>query len=435
MVGLQIRLSGAFDDQLREQASLTLATVQTRNGTIQFDPAQSAAARRIGSFVRVIDRDGRVVADTSRTLGEIPLDQKDVTAALAGQTRFSSVRVSRQWIRIVSLPVAAPTATEGVLQVGLPRGEIDEVLHEVLVAILVAAPAAVVVSLAGGYFLARRALAPVAAISQLAGKIGGDDLHARLALELPDDELGQLAATFDGMLARIETAFERQRRFTGDAAHELRTPLALMRGRIDLARSRPRTIDEHLTTLDGLDRDLARLSGVVGALLSLARSDTGRLVVERDVLDLAATIRQVVDQYSDQAATAGVELRSDLHPAEVEADEDLVVQVLVNLMDNALAHTTFGGNVAIGCQANGSEVALWVADTGSGMDAEHLERVFDRFYRVDRGRGRGAGGVGLGLSICRAIADAHGGSILLTSALGEGTRVELTLPSRSRSIA
>src|SRR5262249_38275927 len=140
----------------------------------------------------------------------------------------------------------------GVLQVGLPQSELDEVMHELLVAILLAAPAAVLVALGGGYLLARRALAPVAAITRLAAGIGGgNDLQAPLNLDLPDGELGQLAATFDGMLGRIAAAFERQRRFTGDAAHELRTPLALMRGRIDLARSQPRTNDEHLATLDG----------------------------------------------------------------------------------------------------------------------------------------------------------------------------------------
>ncbi|MGH2532519.1 MAG: histidine kinase dimerization/phospho-acceptor domain-containing protein [Thermomicrobiales bacterium] len=310
-VGLRIRLAGAFDDQLHDQAALTLATVQVHGSAIALDPAQSAAVRRSGSFVRLLDRDGRVVADTSPALGMVPLDANDVAAALAGETRLSSVRVRDRSIRIITAPVSPSGAVAGAVQVGLPLSEIDEVMHELLVAILVAAPAAAVVALVGGYLLARRALEPVAVISRMAAGIGGgNDLHARLGLDLPDDELGQLAATFDGMLGRIEAAFERQRRFTGDAAHELRTPLALMRGRIDLARSRPRTSEEHLATLDGLDGDLGRLSGVVGALLVLARSDAGRLAVEREAFDLAVTVGRVADQYAEMAAAVGATTRS-----------------------------------------------------------------------------------------------------------------------------
>lgn len=427
--GLRIRLAGAFDDQLREQATLTLASVQIQGNALTLDTAQSPLAQRDGSFVRLIDRDGHVVTDTSQAIGNVPLDEGDIAAALTGETSYASVRVDDRTIRIVSVPVPAPGDTAGVLQVGLPRGEIDEVMHELLVAILLAAPAALVVSAGGGYLLARRALAPVDAIARTARGIGGgDDLRARLNLDLPDDELGRLAATFDGMLGRIETAFERQRRFTGDAAHELRTPLSLMRGRIDLARARPRSIEEHLATLDGLDSDLARLSGVVGALLVLARSDTGRLTIEREPFDLATTVHRVADQYAETAAAMDISLRPMATPVPFTGDEDLLVQVLVNLVDNALAHTPAGGTVTIGCGNDGRAVRLWVADTGTGIAPEHQPRVFDRFYRVDAGRARAGGGAGLGLSTSRAIVEAHGGTINLSSAVGKGTRVEAVLP-------
>jgi signal transduction histidine kinase len=431
-IGLRIDLAGAFDDQLREQAALTLTTVRVQNGTLVFDPQASVAARRDGAFVRLLDRNGRVIADTSPAFGEIPLNEKDISAALGGKTRFTSVRVERRPIRIITMAVPRSDSAAGVLQVGMPRSELDEVMHQLLGAILFAAPAAGLVSLVGGYFLARQALAPVAAITRLAAGIGGgNDLHARLDLDLPDDELGQLSATFDAMLGRIAEAFERQRRFTGDAAHELRTPLALMRGRIDLARSQPRTIEEHLATLAGLDTDLGRLSGVVGALLVLARSDAGRLVVAREAFDLAVTVGRVADQYAETAGAAEVAMRVEATPTPFVGDEDLLVQVLVNLVDNAFAHTPPGGVVTLGCCLRGAAVRLWVADTGSGIASEHQVRVFDRFYRIDSGRARGAGGVGLGLSTCRAIVEAHGGAIALTSGEGQGTRVEAVLPMPS----
>jgi two-component system OmpR family sensor kinase len=428
-IGLRVRLDGAFDDQLRDQAALTLAAVETQGGTLSLNAGELLAARQIGSFVRLIGRDGQVIADTSPPGSAIPLDQGDVRAALAGETRFSSVEVGDRPVRMVTIPVTASGAVAGVLQVGMSRSEIDEVMNEVLVAILIAAPAAVLAALGGGYLLARRALAPVAAITRLAAGIGGgNDLHARLGLTLPDDELGHLAATFDGMLDRIEAAFERQRRFTGDAAHELRTPLMLMRGRIDLARERPRSSADYLAALDGLDSDLVRLTDVVGALLMLARSDTGRLTIERDAFDLAETMGWVAQQYAESAEAAGVELRAAVTATPVEGDEDLIMQVLVNLVDNALAHTSPGDVVTLGCQATSDSVQFWVADTGTGIAPEHQERVFDRFYRADPGRARHAGGIGLGLSLCRAIAEAHGGRIALTSELGHGTRVEVRLP-------
>jgi heavy metal sensor kinase len=427
--GLRVRLAGAFDSQLREQVELTLPHVQVRGSDVTLDPAQPAPLQRSGTFVRLLDRNGTIVIDTSAPLGDVPLDAHAIAAARAGETRFSTVRVRDRSIRIVTTPVPASGAVAGVLQVGLPLSEIDEVMRELLGAILLAAPAAAAISLAGGYLLARRALEPVVAISRLAAGIGGGtDLQARLDLDLPEDELGQLARTFDAMLGRMAEAFDRQRRFTGDAAHELRTPLALMRGRIDLARSQPRSAEEHMATLDGLDADLARLSGVVGALLVLARSDAGRLVIAREPVDLAVTVARVADQYAETGAIQGVAIHVEAVPTPFVGDEDLLVQVLVNLVDNALAHTPPGGTVTMGCRPDAAGVRLWVADTGSGIAPEHQARIFDRFYRVDPGRARATGGVGLGLSMCREVVEAHGGTIALSSAVGRGTRVEAILP-------
>jgi heavy metal sensor kinase len=280
--------------------------------------------------------------------------------------------------------------------------------------------------------LARRALAPVAEVTALAERVSATDLHARLNLDLPEDELGNLARTFDRMLARMEDAFARQRRFTGDAAHELRTPLSLMRSRVDLALARPRSDEEYRAALRDLDADLQRLTGLVGTLLALARADEGSLTLDRGPVDVWELCGLVLEQFAAPAATAGVTLRDERAAARTVADEDRLVQVLVNLVDNALAYTSADGTIAIGCrQAADGQVRLWVADTGSGIAAEHQARVFDRFYRVETGRsGASADGhAGLGLSITKAIVEAHGGTIALTSEVGVGTRVEVTLPT------
>ncbi len=427
---LRLRLYEGFDEQLHNQAAVTLAAVTTVDGVPALTP--SGSNDQEGEyFIRLLGPQGEVVVDTGQSLGGVPLDVDLANAVLSGETRYSSPKIEEgDTLRMVTVPVRDQRAVVGALQVGLNRDEIDEALGQLIRILAVAGPAVLLVATIGGYFLAGRALNPVVTITALAGRISEQDLHARLQLDLPDDELGRLARTFDTMLARIEEAFDRQRRFTGDAAHELRTPLTLMRSQIDVILAYPRSPDEYQAALREQISDLERLTGLVGTLLTLARADTGRLVPDRVAFDLAATVDLVLEQYRPVATAAGVELRDESASCRLVADEDLLVQVLVNLLDNALAHTPAGGTVTVGCKAAGAQVSLWVTDTGSGIAPEHQARVFDRFYRVDAGRGSARGGTGLGLAICRAIADAHGGSIELTSVPGAGTRVELVIPTR-----
>jgi len=254
-------------------------------------------------------------------------------------------------------------------------------------------------------------------------------LRARLNLDLPDDELGRLAVTFDAMLDRIEEAFDQQRRFTGDAAHELRTPLSLMRGRVDLALLGDLSIGEYRETLDALQDDIARLTDLVSALLALARADAGHLELSLAPVDLAETIEIVAEQFAAQAEEAGVRLERATAACVVVADEDVLILVLVNLVANALAHTPSGGPVTLGCRHTGAEAIFWVADTGAGIAPEHQDRVFDRFYRVDHGPAHGSTGAGLGLNISRAIVAAHRGRIDLRSDPGRGTTFTIILPA------
>lgn len=431
-IGLRITLNNTFDDQLRTQADIVRSTVQENGGTLTFKPSENNDPTSGEHFLRLIDRQGKVVADTSTSLGGLQLDPALVAAARAGHTRLTSVSVGGETLRVITEPVMAGDQVVGVVQVGLFRSEIREALDQLLSLLIIEIPVVLLVAGIGGYLLARRALAPVATITSLAARISGTDLRGRLNLTLPDDDLGRLARTFDAMLARVEEAFERQRRFTGNAAHELRTPLSLMRSQIDLALVRPRSAEEYRDALREVDADLERLTRLVATLLTLSRADTGTLLPERGAFDLAETVGLVLEQYAGIADEQGVRLREDTQPAPLVADEDLIVQVLVNLLDNALTHTPAGGEITVGCRAGPDGTTFWIADTGSGIRPEHLQRVFDRFYRADFGRARGHGGVGLGLSICQAIVEAHGGVIGIDSSIGHGTRVDVYLPATGR---
>jgi heavy metal sensor kinase len=431
-LGLRQQLYRGLDEQLLNQAALSLAAVRVAGGTLTIEP--SVADLPDGEyFLRLLDDQQRPLFETGGSPAGVPVDPTVIAAALSGRSEYSTAfDEDGEALRLITVPVRperSSTAVVGALQVGLDRNEIDEPLAGLLSALALAGPLVLVAAAAGGYILAGRVLRPITTITDLAAQIGSTDLGRRLTLDLPDDELGRLAQTFNAMLARIDDAFERQRRFTGDAAHELRTPLSLMRSQVDLALAKPRSATAYREAFQAIDGDLERMTALVGALLTLARSDAGQLVPEWAPFDLAETVQLVREQYAGVAQQAGVTLTAETSPAPVVADEDLLVQLLVNLVDNALAHTPAGGVITLGCRARNGQAQLWLSDTGRGIAPEHRDRVFDRFYRVDAGRTRPRGGAGLGLAICKEIADAHQASLTLESAPGRGTRFELVLPT------
>jgi heavy metal sensor kinase len=428
-IGLRFSFYNALDEQVEDQAALILLTIQEQGGNLVLYPRDIGDLENDEHFVRLLSPDGAVITDTSVSFGGVDPDSSLVTSALNGETQLTSVEADGETFRTVTAPVIARGEVSGVLQVGMAREEVDEALRALVIGMLISGPVVLLVAAIGGYTLAGRVIAPVREIARQAASINSNDLRSRLNLDLPNDELGQLAATFDRMLDRIEDAFERQTRFTGDAAHELRTPLSLIRSQIDLALLGDLTTNEHREALLRLQGDVDRITELVSTLLAIARSDAGQLEVAMAPIDLAETIDVVREQFAPQAETAGVQLLLDTVPCHLMADEDLVTQVLVNLVSNALAHTGAGDTVTLGCRSRDAGATFWVADTGAGIAPEHQAHVFDRFYRVSHSGPAGARGSGLGLSICRMIVQALGGRIRLESEPGVGTTVRVDLPS------
>ncbi len=427
-IGVRYDLYTNFEEQVRNQASLALAGVQVENGHASLESPVVDDLRNDEHFVRLLDLNGLPIGDPGSTSKSPPIDPGLVRKAAAGEGLVSTARIDTGTMVYMTIPVNDSGTVVAVLQTGALRRDIDQSLRILGLVLVLATPLVLAVAVVGGYILAGSALRPIARITRLAASIGADDLHSRLNLNLPDDELGRLSRTFDAMLARIERAFERQRRFTGDAAHEIRTPLSLMRSQVDLALSRPRTSEEYRTAFREFDDDLGRLTRLVDTLLSLARSDTNMLRVERSWFDLAETVALIADQYAELAEERQITVATSTTRAEASLDEDLIIQLLVNLLDNALANTPAGGTITIGCAPEESAVRLWVRDTGIGIAPEHQQRVFERFYRVDAGRSRSRGGNGLGLSICLAIVGSLGGTISLASEPGRGTSVDVRFP-------
>jgi heavy metal sensor kinase len=294
----------------------------------------------------------------------------------------------------------------------------------------IAYPVTLALASFGGAFLAGRALSPIDKLTRLARRVSAKDLSQRLNLRLPDDEVGRLARTFDEMIARLDDAFRRQRQFTADASHELRTPLTAIKGQVEVALRRRRDAAAYREVLQAVNEEVDRLIRLVGSLLTLARADAGQIPIALETVSLPELVAGAVEQVDPVAKQRDIELSASAGPAvTLQADEDLLLQLLLNLLDNAIKHTPAGGRVTVGWRVNGRQVELWVRDTGVGIAGEHLAHIFDRFYRVDKARSRAEGGVGLGLSICRWIAEAHGGHISVRSAPGQGSTFTAGLPT------
>jgi heavy metal sensor kinase len=339
----------------------------------------------------------------------------------------SAAAEGSRW-RIVGVQARGPTG-ELTVQVARSLEELDHESGEWLLALLLAGPVTLLVTAGGGYFLAGRALAPVDLLRVRTREITADRLDRRLPVPNPGDELGLLAVTINEMIARLERSFAEVRRFTADASHELRTPLAVIRSEAELALRKPSVPPEQQALLGSILEECDRLSRLTDQLLALAREDAGVAVQAREALDLAALATGTAETMRPLAEAGDVRLHSDSRgPVWVRGDESRLRQVFYNLLDNALAHTPSGGEVEVRVEAQDGQAVAVVRDTGEGIPPEHLPRVFDRFYRVDRARSRERGGTGLGLSIVRSVVIAHGGKIELESAVGRGTTARMVLP-------
>ena len=363
-------------------------------------------------------------------MGHVPVDREIVQSALSGESVTRRTNVGGDPVRVRALPIRRDGAIVGVLEVGQSEDDVSDTLSTLLLAMGLAYPSILVVASLGGAFLAGLALSPVDKITRLARRLSAEDLGQRLDLSLPDDEVGRLARTFDEMIARLDDSFHRQRRFTSDASHELRTPLTIIKGQIDVALQRERDPESYRRVLQSVNEEVDRLIRLAGSLLMLTRADAGQIPLSVERVDVGSVVASSVDQVRPRAAQKGVDLRLD--PGDsiaIAGDEDLLLQLVLNLLDNAIKYTRSGGQVFAGWNVDGDSVELRVQDTGIGIPSEHVPHVFERFYRVDKARSRDGGGVGLGLSIARWIAESHGGSVGVESTPETGSTFTCRLPA------
>jgi len=392
-----------------------------------------SAARRFEQFyIRLLDE-----RNTSLLMTPGMADQLEL-AQLGSQTQSRPNRTVRMKgknghafrVTSTSAPIGDPATKTDTIQIAIDVSQKEELLARYRFwfwAILLAAFAILPLV---GYQIARYGMRPVEEIATTARRISSTNLRERILPEGYPFEMASLASTFNQMLDRLKESFDRISRFSADIAHDLRTPVNNIRGEAEVALARPRSTDEYRDVIESCLEEAVRLSNLIGDLLFLARADSPLTDLRRERVDVGELLGEVREYYEASAADGGVSLTTTVtaEPVIAELDRTLLQRAVGNLVSNALAHTPPGGAVVLGTNVDSSTIRIKVSDTGVGIPAEALPRVFDRFFRVDSSRSQGSGGTGLGLAIVKSIALLHGGNVEISSEPGQGTRVVFHMP-------
>ena len=404
-------------------------------------------------FYQFLDPSGRLDPRWPRLRREpLHVSPKALENAAQGYATYETVPGGGPYpTRLLTFPIMVRGQMVNILQVGMSLEGLYMARRHFLWTLAALVPVALVLAGTGGWLLARRALRPVDQMTTAARRIEAEHLAQRLGGAEVDDELGRLARTLNEMLARLEAAFAQVRRFSADASHELKTPLTVLRGEIEVALRNRRDPAEYERVLRAVLEEVESMARLVDDLLLLSRADAGALKLDSGPVELDRLVEDVAKEGEvlGRAKRVRVTIKS-LEPLVVRGDGPRLKQLLRNLVENAVKYTSPGGQVTLALQAvrrDGSEpdskfeirnsklaeaLGVWaeivVQDAGIGIAPEALPRIFERFYRVDPARSRETGGAGLGLCIAKTVAEAHGGAIEVQSAPGAGSTFTVRLP-------
>lgn len=424
---LYFQLRANLFDQL--DVSLQLVAAQTANGVervdeqLLFSDVEGVFETDFVVFLTAVN--GTIWDTTGLNLNIAPPSppQPGLSTIMRGDDRW---RVFSQEVSVDSV--------SGYIDVVGDMDPINDTLDGLLTLMAIGGPLALVLAGLGGGFLASRALRPIDRMTNTAQAISGSDLSQRIQYEGPPDEVGRLAQTFDSMLDRLQTAFARERQFTGDAAHELRTPLAALKGRIGVTLSRSRSQTVYQDTLQDMEAQVDRLIRLSNDLLFMARLDQGHFQPHLERIELDDFMGAVVDQIRPLTSAKSITLNESIpDDLTLRGDMDLLIRLFLNVLDNAVKFTGKNGRITLSASASSDNIQIAIDDNGPGIAAEHLPHLFERFYRVEGDRARGVGhnergGAGLGLAIAHEIARFHGGTLAVQSTQGQGTIVKVQLP-------
>lgn len=417
-----------LDDDLAARAAQVTSALNSDERSLALQDHDGNEALVVGGeFVGLYDRSGTLVDSSAAP----PRPAQEIAAFAAGSAvqRSQTLTGAAERLRMLAWPVTDGGQQRGTVVVVRSLAPIDRAVRQLLAVLALTVPLAIGIAALGGYLLAYRALRPVEQLRRAAEDYSANDLSGRLApATLRNDELGRLARTLDAMLARVASAVEQQRRFTGDASHELRTPIATILANASLSLERPRSVEDQRSTIARIESEAARMGRIVEALLVLARADARSAQAHVEDVRVRTVLDASVRRVASAAAERGVQIAVSADPAIVVSDRDNGLErVFDNLLDNALRFAPRGSAIEISAAVRQGTARITVADHGPGIPAEERARVFERFHR---GAGASGSGAGLGLAIASAILAANRGRIAAAETPGGGATFVVELPVR-----
>ncbi|GAC1360312.1 MAG: ATP-binding protein [Ktedonobacteraceae bacterium] len=442
---LENSLEGSVDSALQVLAQQEAGGIEIKNGALitsaiaehpanggtgSADAIAQPADVNYGLLIRVLDTRGRVVSETP-AFQTLYVPQDSVTQPLAGEPWQGTVHSGKdQEVRLYSRMLTQQGQKIAVIQVGQSLAQLHTLLHRLVAALLIAGFLVLLLCAGVSYWLAARAFAPIQRLAETARRIKVGDLHQRVPVPPARDEIQYLALTLNEMIGSLDQAFTRQRRFVADASHELRTPVAVIRNKTGITLLGTPSLPETITVLQDIRIETERLSHLISDLLALARGDEGQARFEYEPMRLDLLVEAVAANAEVLASERDIVLSVEIDgEVPLQADEARLIQVVMNLLDNALRYTDSGGRVVVSVGTRHGDAYLSVRDTGIGIAPEHLPHIFERFYRADAARRQTSGSSsGLGLSIVEWIVRMHGGSIAVESQPGQGSIFTVTLP-------
>jgi heavy metal sensor kinase len=407
-----------------------------QDGKIVYAPGDlpTETADQVPVAATVFTRSGIVARTPNQALDTVT--QTNLARAVFGGSSgevFNSVDGSGGPIRVyadqVMVGIDQSNQVQAVIVLSRSMAGVEATAQRLLITLYAGGLLLVVVGGVLAYLLVGRVLSPVRRIAEAARSISDQDLNRRVEIVVPDDELGELVATFNQMLERLEAGFLSLKQFTADASHELRSPLTLMRTEVEVALNRARTQADYERVLTSVKNEVEHLSRIADQLLLLARADAGSLAPVRSTIDVADFIEELAARWRPYAEAKGIELSVDApYSGTLDADPDLLKRVIDNLIDNAIRYTPPLARISASARREDGSWLFEVADMGPGIALDLRDRIFARFSRADSVRTRRGGGAGLGLALSVAVAEAHGGSLQLIERQGAGAVFQLRLP-------
>lgn len=402
----------------------------------------------IGKFIQVLDQSGKIgqKSDNLKNV-QLPISLNALKNASKGLITYETNRsIGDTPLRIITFPVVDNHHVSKIVQIASSLEEVEDALNTLLIILIITVPLALMVAILGGQFLAHKALKPVDNITQTARMITSQNLNKRIDPPKVKDEISRLIETFNEMISRLDQSFRQIKQFSSDASHELKTPLTILKGEVEVMLRKERTSQEYQQTLKSNLEEVNRMSQIVEDLLLLSKADIGEIRLSKEDINLTELLTEVAAQMDMLARSRKLHLFTSNHHQEIHIFGDALRlrELFINLIENGIKYTEEGGSIHITLQKeypppvrNLSDwgegerekfVKIIVSDTGIGIAKEDQERIFNRFFRVDKARSREQGGSGLGLSICKWIVEAHQGEIKVESELGKGSSFIVKLP-------